>query len=262
MGLKPKAREFASRRITFHVEKIGEVTYAKWEHPADYFKAFDQSRIEELSTFIAPGDTVLDIGAHTGDYTVPFALAAGVNGCVLAFEPNPYAFKILEENASLNSDKTNIIPVNAAATEEDGPVEFSYSDPGFCNGGLFEGFSKWQHGHPYKLKVNGLRIAEWLDANHKAQMSKLSFIKIDTEGHELSIVRSLRGLIAKTKPTLHLEMFRRLPHDRRVELLLMIQSIGYIAHRAEGKHDLLLGIELNELNLSDWDSYDIIAVPR
>ena len=262
MGVKPRTREYASRRIAFHVENIGNVAYAKWEHPSDYFQPFGQSRIDELSSFIAQGDTVLDIGAHTGDYTVPFALAAGVNGCVFALEPNPYVFKILEENANLNRDKTNIIPVNAAATEKDGPLEFSYSDPGYCNGGLFEGFSKWQHGHPYKLKVAGVQLADWLDANHKTRISRISYIKIDTEGQELSIIRSLRGLIAKTMPTLHLEMFRRLPPDRRLELLMEIQNLGYNAHRSGGKHDLLPGIKLNEQNLSAWESYDIIAIPR
>ena len=108
----------------------------------------------------------------------------------------------------------------------------------------------------------GVRVADWLDANHKTRISRLSFIKIDTEGQELSILCSLRGLIAKTMPTLHLEMFRRLPHDRRLELLIEIRNMGYNAHRAEGKYDLLPGIMLNEQNLSAWESYDIIAIPR
>ena len=37
------------------------------------------------------------------------ALAAGTSGITLGFDPNPYVYKILEINASLNKDKQNII---------------------------------------------------------------------------------------------------------------------------------------------------------
>ena len=184
LGMKPRAREYGSHRIDFHVDKIGMVNYSKWEHPKDYFRPFSQSRMDELSLFISSGDTVLDIGAHTGDFTVPLALAAGVDGCVFAWEPNPFVYKILQENAQLNREKTNIIPVNAAVAEEDGQLEFSYSDPGYCNGGLFQGLSKRQHGHPFRLTVQGMRIADWLGKEHPHRMSRLSYVKIDTEGNE------------------------------------------------------------------------------
>ncbi|RRB02774.1 hypothetical protein [Larkinella rosea] len=43
-----------------------------------------------------------------GDTTMAFAV--GKTGLVLAFDPNPLVFKILEKNASLNKDQTNIEP--------------------------------------------------------------------------------------------------------------------------------------------------------
>lgn len=80
----------------------------------------------------------IDIGAHTGDTTVPMALAIGPKGTVLAFEPNPHVFRVLQKNSELNRSKTNIVPLCFAATDHDGEFEFNYSDASYCNGGFFQ----------------------------------------------------------------------------------------------------------------------------
>jgi len=65
----------------------------------------------------------------------------------------------LKKNAELNAATTNIIPLMFAATPEDAEMEFQYSDSGYCNGGRFEGMSKWLHGHAFKLGVQGKEFA-------------------------------------------------------------------------------------------------------
>ncbi len=66
------------------------------------------------------------------------ALAVGRSGCVLALEPNPFVYHVLEKNARANRSAANIIPMMAAATEKEGFMQFAYSDSGFCNGGRHE----------------------------------------------------------------------------------------------------------------------------
>jgi FkbM family methyltransferase len=51
--------------------------------------------VDFYQRFLTKGAVAIDIGAHTGDTTVPMALAAGNTGLVLAFEPNQYVYKIL-----------------------------------------------------------------------------------------------------------------------------------------------------------------------
>jgi FkbM family methyltransferase len=57
---------------------------------------------EYLRQHISPGDVVLDIGAFIGTYAILEARWAGARGRVLAFEPSPSSFAILERQARMN----------------------------------------------------------------------------------------------------------------------------------------------------------------
>jgi len=51
---------------------------------------------------LTSGDTVLDLGAHSGAYTVKAALAVGATGRVIAIEPSSENFRLLNANVHLN----------------------------------------------------------------------------------------------------------------------------------------------------------------
>src|ERR1700758_4628848 len=55
-----------------------------------------------LSNHLNEGDVALDIGAHSGSYTILMASRCGQTGRVVAFEPDPYARELLVKNHSLN----------------------------------------------------------------------------------------------------------------------------------------------------------------
>src|SRR5207302_1825532 len=136
--------------------------FARWKHPSETPKTIEQASVDAVRGFLREGDVAIDIGAHTGDSTLPIALAVGREGRVLALEPNPYVFRILDVNASLNPEKTAITPLMFAAMPSDGPFDFEYSDTGFCNGGFHEGVSRWTHGHVHRLTVEGRNLARYL----------------------------------------------------------------------------------------------------
>lgn len=54
------------------------------------------------SNLLQPGDTVFDVGAHHGFYSLCFAKAVNRFGRVLAFEPAPHCADIVRANAKLN----------------------------------------------------------------------------------------------------------------------------------------------------------------
>jgi FkbM family methyltransferase len=56
-----------------------------------------------LRSIVRPGMTVLDVGANLGLYTVLFARLVGVTGRVIAFEPDPSLFALLQRNTALNN---------------------------------------------------------------------------------------------------------------------------------------------------------------
>src|SRR5262245_57752598 len=105
LGLRPGLKEYSFDIDTFNLETEGEVSFARWRHPRERKKEIPQSAVNALRMFVKPGDSAIDIGAHSGDTTLPMALAVGKTGAVFALEPNPHIFKVLLANAGLNRTK-------------------------------------------------------------------------------------------------------------------------------------------------------------
>jgi len=60
-------------------------------------KIFEKFETELVKQEIHDGDTVLDIGANIGYFSLIFSKIVGNNGRVYAFEPDPNNFKILKK---------------------------------------------------------------------------------------------------------------------------------------------------------------------
>jgi FkbM family methyltransferase len=261
LGLQPGPKTYGLKLRHFDLPIDGRVEYAQWLHPSETEKEITQQSVDALRRFLSPGDVAIDIGAHTGDSTIPMALAVGKQGCVLALEPNRYVFQVLQKNAELNREKTNIIPLMFAATPEDAEMEFQYSDSGFCNGGRFEGMSKWVHGHAFTLKVQGRNLHSFLKANYPQLISKIRYIKIDTEGYESVVLESLAGLISECKPYLKVEVYRKLDDVRRRALYQAIAAQGYEIRKVVSEGDYF-GETLVEKDMNKWRHFDVFCVPK
>ncbi|MDE0959606.1 MAG: FkbM family methyltransferase [Planctomycetota bacterium] len=231
LGIRPKPRKYSHDVIDYDLPVDGMVQYAQWRHPAESTKAVRQDEITELRSFLNPGDVAIDIGAHTGDTALPMALATGPEGCVLALEPNPYVYKVLEINSKLNQQRGHIIPLMFAATPEDGDFDFEYSDEGYCNGGLHVGISKWRHGHAFKLKVTGKHLPTYLAEHYPDLIDKIRFIKVDAEGFDAQILRSMQPLIKKTRPFIKAEVFKLTTRPQREQLFDFLDALKYQVHR-------------------------------
>ena len=233
--------------------------YAQWLHPHETEKEITQPSIDALRKFLSPGDVAVDIGAHTGDSTIPIALAVGKQGCVLALEPNSYVFSVLKKNSELNAGKTNIIPLLFAATPEDSEMEFQYSDSGYCNGGRFEGMSKWLHGHAFKLKVQGRNLHSFIKTTYPELLPRIRYIKMDTEGYESVVLQSLSELIEQCRPFLKVEVYRKLDEAQRRALYRSIAAHGYAIHKIADDGNYF-GEMLTEQDMSKWRHFDIFCV--
>ena len=240
------------------VPGFGLVQYAQWLHPKETEKKVSATFLDLLRRFIRPGDTVIDVGAHTGDTTLPMALLAGPEGCVIALEPNPYVFRVLSQNASLNPSLTNIKPFNLAATAEDGEFVFHYSDSGYCNGGFFSEISSRGHGHHHELKVTGRRLGKLLRSGVCPDSARLSFIKIDTEGYDRQVIESVRDIIDVQRPTLMVEAYKRLSRAERIALFESVCRMGYTCHTFAGSE---IGEALSLASFLRGTHFDFLGIP-
>ncbi len=124
---------------------------------------------------IKENDTVIDIGAHIGIFSI-FAAKAAKNGKVYAYEPFPENFKLLKENCGLNNVK-NIFSFKQAVSGTQNNARLYLNK---CNcGHSFYGKSK-KH-----INVNCTTMEEIFESN---KINFCDFLKIDCEGGEYEIL--------------------------------------------------------------------------
>jgi FkbM family methyltransferase len=257
---KPAARTYGHEVVAFDLPHEGRIEFARWLHPAVRATTVRQEEVDALRTFLRPGDVVVDIGAHGGDTPVPFGLAVGPTGAVLAFEPNRHVFPVLEANARLNPGKLRILPHRYAVAPEDGTLTFEYGDPGFCNGGRHEEYSRWRHGSVFELQVDAVRLEPFLERHHPDLVGRIRFVKVDAEGFDRAIIESIGGLLDRTRPYLRTEVFALASREQRLQLLRTITGMRYRVARMRSDVDYP-GVPLAEADVMAWKKYDLFCTP-
>ncbi|WP_147251455.1 FkbM family methyltransferase [Blastococcus sp. TBT05-19] len=148
---------------------------------------------EELSR--RPGN-VVDVGTNIGVVAASLAAHVGPTGRVVAFEPSPDTVRLAASTIALN-DAGNVTLYNAAVSDADGSLVFN-ATPGnsaiaSARRHAFGLLNEWE-----EVTVPALR----LDTLHgDGELDGVSLVKIDVEGHELSVLRGALEFIAATRPT-------------------------------------------------------------
>lgn len=223
-------RTYKTRIDSFELAGTGTVHFANWENPLVKPRAISRGNVDFFKKFLQVGDMALDIGANTGIITTYMSLACGKAGKVLAFDPNPFVFSVLSENAALNTELASIEPYNVAITDRDGEYYYNSSEASFNNGGI-SAEPENRHGkYGLSQKIKGIRLEKFLAENYAADLGRIKLIKTDAEGYDKEILRSISGLLACLKPVVISECFGKLSQAERFELYDILASLGYTMH--------------------------------
>ncbi|RYU96172.1 FkbM family methyltransferase [Emticicia agri] len=260
--IKTTFKEYGHRVDVYDLPEFGKVSFAKWENPLEAEKHLTQGQVDFYKKILKKGDFIIDIGAHIGDSTIPMALAVGKEGTVLGFDPNPYIYKILEKNASLNKELTNIIPLQFAITTHDGDFFYSSSEATYNNGGIAETQQNRHGKYGLNEKVHGVNLEDFLNKNFKEKIDKLTLIKIDTEGYDIEILKSILPFVKKHKPNIIFECFPKLSKAERYSLFDLVADLGYDLYYVEAFDANTKKQLIKRENMTDWKHFDILAIPK
>jgi FkbM family methyltransferase len=250
---------------TFNLSKDGQIEFANWSNPLVEQIEISQSYVDFFRKFIKDGDLVIDIGANIGDTTVPMGIAAGKNGLTIGFDPNPYIFKILDMNATLNKDKTNIIPYLNAITVHEAEFFYLSSEASFSNGYISPVVEKSKYGKfVFPQKIKGIVLSELLEKEYKHKLDKLSFIKVDTEGYDKEILKSISKILRKYKPSIVAEIYPHNTDEEKMELFQVLKEHNYNLFQFD---DFLVDTPIKEIKNKEevllWRTkVDLFATPE
>lgn len=166
---------------------------------------FSGTECEEIIS-LANGGKCLDVGANIGF----MSMAMSYSGCsVVAFEPQPELFKLLEKNCP----NVKCLPIALSDRFDVGKMpRIRYGDRGNY-GGLGLGMKSDLGTIDVAMQpLDGMGIAD------------INFIKIDVEGHELQVLKGGTETILRDKPTMYIEDDRP---EKSVELRKYIKHLGY-----------------------------------
>ena len=221
-------QQYGTRVDLFKLNGCETVEYANWLNPLIKPKVISQSEIDFFRKYIRAGSFCIDVGANIGDKTVPMAIAAGGEGLVLGVDPNPTVFSVLEENSRLNAGKAKIVPLQLAATETDKQFYFASSEASMSNGGLIESLNDPLHGKfKHKDPIQGVNLEEYLQKHYAQWLPKLSFIKLDAEGFDYFILKTLVPLVKVYHPTIAMEVYHRISAQTRSDIFSLLTGLGY-----------------------------------
>jgi len=152
---------------------------------------------EQYTKLLDPGDVVLDIGAHKGRHLSCFLDLVKDNGKVFAFEPLRSKYKELISNFG---SENNVYLYNVALSDSTGTLDFHENETYPEESGLQKRIYNRDDGIVITYKVDVITLDEMKD-----NFTKVDYVKIDTEGAEISILRGASGIINEHRPIISLE---------------------------------------------------------
>ena len=206
-------RFFYKRKIPVHVSNVfGFDLYQNCFDIIDY-SSFKDTNIENLPNnldtrvfqtikkYVKKGSIAIDIGANIGLMSLVMSKSTGSNGKVLSFEPGPVSFGLLRRNVYSNKLHSNIVISDIAISDFNGTAPLFINLNGESDNQIHKNLDIYNfraEAERPKFFVKTITIDSYLKRK-KINFSDISFVKIDTQGHDLAVLIGGSSLFKNSK---------------------------------------------------------------
>ena len=142
--------------------------------------------IEFCKKEIKKGDTVVDIGANIGLYTLFFSKLVGATGKVIAFEPDPENFDVLKKNIELN-EITNVTLMQKGISNKNETMKLYKSHASGAHSLIKNEWAKEY------TDIQTVTLDDYFNGE------EIDMMKIDAEGFELEVIEGGKKLLENNK---------------------------------------------------------------
>ncbi|MCC6517733.1 MAG: FkbM family methyltransferase [Tabrizicola sp.] len=215
------ARRYLARMNARHVTHYPQMASFAFDLITQFIHLdgqYERDELKYLADHVFPtlpsGGVCVDIGANIGNHSLAFA-PHFIR--VIALEPHPRTFRLLDLNAEL---APNVTPLNIGASTEAAVVTVA-QDP--LN---FAATSIGKVGAAGAIEVQ-FRLVRLDDIEHVRGAPLITFIKIDVEGHEKSALIGAEATIRKHQPLIVLEVLPDDIEDGTSAAVEVLKSFGY-----------------------------------
>ncbi len=159
------------------------------------FGTYETDVVHLLRRMVQPNWVVFDVGAHIGYFALLLSRMVGPGGKVVAFEPSPDIFRILEENVRMN-DCRNVVLENRAVAATTGvmTLRLNDADPLTSTASLV-------HGKPM-AEVETVTVDEYASGFGE----QIHMVMMDVEGAEEAVLQGMRSTVRRDLPILLIEL--------------------------------------------------------
>ncbi len=210
---------------------------------------------EILPSLTQDGSSVIDIGANIGLHTTLMSKFISDTSTVFSFEPVKYNVKKLQLNALING-KNNIKIYEMAVSKDNTINIFNEVDEKDYENGMsrFNDNELIENNVTFKKKeVKSITM----DSFFSSRSDKISFIKIDTEGHENNILEGMSQLIKNYNPVMIIECHTdRMKNNKSYDKYLTEYNSYEILKEKDGL------FFLKEFDFRRYVRGDILCVPK
>lgn len=157
----------------------------------------DHDSIQFCLDYLQAGDLAVDVGANIGHFSVAMARKVAERGIVISIEPNPYVFRCLIDNVTLNN-LNNVMCKQVALSMQDPLCQCKFWIPGGNSGeGALGTKAKFERSGVYEVVDVLCRRGEALIAELGYAEREVALMKVDVEGTELDVLKGMGEGIKK-----------------------------------------------------------------